>query len=78
MFLNDHDPADVPAVLAVVGKMTGAGFHEPSAPRRPRTDHRFLRPAPQRLNPPRGQQAAMSLMNPEEEAVAGEVGAANW
>ena len=31
MFLNDHDPADVPALMAVMGKMTGASFHEPSA-----------------------------------------------
>ena len=31
MFLNDHDPADVPAVLAVMGKMSTSRFHEPSA-----------------------------------------------
>ena len=31
MFLNDHAPADVPAVLAVMGKMSTSRFHEPSA-----------------------------------------------
>ena len=30
-FLNDHDPADLPALMAVMGKMTGSSFHEPSA-----------------------------------------------
>ncbi len=30
-FLNDHDPADVPKVLAVMGKFAGGGYHEPSA-----------------------------------------------
>jgi len=30
-FLNDHDPADVPAVFAVLGRFTVSQFHEPSA-----------------------------------------------
>ncbi|MBN9101979.1 MULTISPECIES: dienelactone hydrolase family protein [unclassified Pseudonocardia] len=32
-FLNDHDPADVPAVAAVLGRLTGGAdvYHEPSA-----------------------------------------------
>jgi carboxymethylenebutenolidase len=32
-FLNDHDPADVPAVMAVLGRLTGGAdpYHEPSA-----------------------------------------------
>jgi carboxymethylenebutenolidase len=30
-FLNDHDPADVPKLFAVMGRFVGGGFHEPSA-----------------------------------------------
>ena len=30
-FLNDHDPADSPAVFRVLGRLTGSAFHEPSA-----------------------------------------------
>jgi len=30
-FLNDHDPADVPALLAVFGRFMGSEFHEQSA-----------------------------------------------
>ena len=30
-FLNDHDPADVPALSAVIEKVMRAGYHEPSA-----------------------------------------------
>lgn len=30
-FLNDHDPADVPAIFAVMGRLTSSEFHEPSA-----------------------------------------------
>lgn len=31
-FLNDHDPADVPALFAVLGRLTGSDpYHEPSA-----------------------------------------------
>jgi carboxymethylenebutenolidase len=30
-FLNDHDPADVPALFAVLGRFTGPSYHEPSA-----------------------------------------------
>lgn len=30
-FLNDHDRADVPVLLAVLAKLTGNDFHEPSA-----------------------------------------------
>lgn len=32
-FLNDHDPADLPPVMAVLGRLTGATdtYHEPSA-----------------------------------------------
>jgi carboxymethylenebutenolidase len=32
-FLNDHDPADVPATAAVLGRLTGGAdpYHEPSA-----------------------------------------------
>ena len=31
-FLNDHDPADVPILFAVMGKFAGGGgYHEPSA-----------------------------------------------
>jgi carboxymethylenebutenolidase len=30
-FLNNHDRADVPTVFAVMAKITGAGYHEPSA-----------------------------------------------
>lgn len=30
-FLNDHDPADVPALFAVLGRLTASEFHEPSA-----------------------------------------------
>jgi carboxymethylenebutenolidase len=30
-FLNNHDRADVPTLFTVMGKLTGAGYHEPSA-----------------------------------------------
>ena len=30
-FLNDHDPAEAPAVFVVLAKLTGSTFHEPSA-----------------------------------------------
>lgn len=30
-FLNDHDPADRPAIFVVMGKLIGGGYHEPSA-----------------------------------------------
>ena len=30
-FLNDHDPADLPKLLVVMGKMMRTGYHEPSA-----------------------------------------------
>ncbi|MEU8247224.1 dienelactone hydrolase family protein [Nonomuraea sp. NPDC048916] len=30
-FLNDHDPRDVPVLLAVLGRLSKDGFHEPSA-----------------------------------------------
>lgn len=30
-FLNNHDRADVPAVMLLMSKFTGAGYHEPSA-----------------------------------------------
>jgi carboxymethylenebutenolidase len=30
-FLNNHDRADVPALSVVMGKITGAKYHEPSA-----------------------------------------------
>lgn len=30
-FLNDHDPADVPRVVAVLTGLSGAAYHEPSA-----------------------------------------------
>jgi carboxymethylenebutenolidase len=30
-FLNDHDPADVPALLAVLGRFSAPAYHEPSA-----------------------------------------------
>lgn len=30
-FLNQHDPADVPAVLSVMTRVIGAAFHGPSA-----------------------------------------------
>ena len=30
-FLNDHDPADVPKVFAVMGRLTATGYHGPSA-----------------------------------------------
>jgi len=30
-FLNDHHRAEVPTLFAVMGKLTGAGYHEPSA-----------------------------------------------
>jgi carboxymethylenebutenolidase len=30
-FLNDHDPADVPKLFAVMGRLIGGGYHEPSA-----------------------------------------------
>lgn len=31
MFLNDHDSADMPAIFAVLGRLTASQFHEPSA-----------------------------------------------
>lgn len=30
-FLNNHDPAEVPKMAAIMGKLVNAGFHEPSA-----------------------------------------------
>ena len=30
-FLNNHDRADVPTLFVVMGKITGAKYHEPSA-----------------------------------------------
>jgi len=30
-FINDHDPAEVPPLFAVMGRFTGNGYHEPSA-----------------------------------------------
>ncbi|MFC5835149.1 dienelactone hydrolase family protein [Nonomuraea insulae] len=30
-FLNDHDPGDVPVLLAVTNRLLRSGFHEPSA-----------------------------------------------
>jgi carboxymethylenebutenolidase len=30
-FLNDHDRAEVPAIMVLMAKLTGAGYHEPSA-----------------------------------------------
>jgi carboxymethylenebutenolidase len=30
-FLNDHDPADVPTLFVLMGKIAGGGYHEPSA-----------------------------------------------
>jgi carboxymethylenebutenolidase len=30
-FLNNHDPATVPALLIVLAKITGSAYHEPSA-----------------------------------------------
>ena len=31
-FLNNHDPADMPILFAVMGKFAGGGgYHEPSA-----------------------------------------------
>lgn len=30
-FLNDHDPGDVPTLFAVIGRLTGTSYHEPSA-----------------------------------------------
>jgi carboxymethylenebutenolidase len=30
-FLNDHEPADLPALLAVLTRLTGNPYHEPSA-----------------------------------------------
>jgi carboxymethylenebutenolidase len=30
-FLNDHDPADMPKLFVVMGKLTRAAYHEPSA-----------------------------------------------
>jgi carboxymethylenebutenolidase len=30
-FLNDHDAVDIPALFAVLGRLTGSKFHEPSA-----------------------------------------------
>jgi carboxymethylenebutenolidase len=30
-FLNDHDPADVPKLFAVMSKLSGTSYHEPSA-----------------------------------------------
>lgn len=29
--MNDHDPADLPALLAVLTRLTGNPYHEPSA-----------------------------------------------
>lgn len=31
MFLNDHDSGDLPAIFAVLGRLTASKFHEPSA-----------------------------------------------
>ena len=30
-FLNNHDRAEVPALLIVLAKLTGSAYHEPSA-----------------------------------------------
>lgn len=30
-FLNDHDPADAPAIFSLLAKLIGGGFHQPSA-----------------------------------------------
>jgi len=30
-FLNDHDPAEVPLLFTVAGRLIGGGYHEPSA-----------------------------------------------
>ena len=30
-FLNDHDPADLPALFALQFRLTGNPYHEPSA-----------------------------------------------
>ncbi len=30
-FLNDHDPAEMPKLFAVMGRIAGGGYHEPSA-----------------------------------------------
>jgi carboxymethylenebutenolidase len=30
-FLNDHDPADVPLLFAVMGRFSANGYDEPSA-----------------------------------------------
>ena len=30
-FLNDHDPAEVPALFTVFGRFIGGGYHQPSA-----------------------------------------------
>jgi carboxymethylenebutenolidase len=30
-FLNDHDPADTPALFVLLGKIAGGGYHAPSA-----------------------------------------------
>ena len=30
-FLNDHDPSDMPVLFAVMGRLSGTAFHEPSA-----------------------------------------------
>ncbi|MGO9274805.1 MAG: dienelactone hydrolase family protein [Terriglobia bacterium] len=30
-FLNNHNPAEVPKLLVVLGKLTGSAYHEPSA-----------------------------------------------
>ena len=32
-FLNDHDPSDMPVLFAVMGRLSGTAFHEPSAQR---------------------------------------------
>lgn len=30
-FINDHDPSDMPVLFAVMGRLSGTAFHEPSA-----------------------------------------------
>jgi dienelactone hydrolase len=45
-FLNDHNPAEAPAVFVMLAELSGSTCHEPSA-RRPAEDHRLLRCAPE-------------------------------
>ena len=71
-FLNDHDPADVPILFAVMGKFAGGGgYHEPSAQDARRRILSFFNTHLTRYGPRGATQAAPALRAPVASGLPG-------